>query len=79
MALSSRITRKRAQSSRAVAVQCVQCGKTVPRDKAIEKRKSTLPLNPRLREELKKQDARLPSHRSLVYYRISCAKHRRYV
>jgi ribosomal protein S26 len=47
------------------------------RDKAVEKRKSTLPLDFRLRDELKKRGARIPSYRSIVYYCISCAKHRK--
>ncbi|NIR86811.1 30S ribosomal protein S26e [Candidatus Bathyarchaeota archaeon] len=72
-------TRKKGQSGRAVVVQCVQCGKMVPRDKAVEKRKSTLPLDHRLRERLKKQGAYLGGGRSIVYYCVSCAKHRKYV
>ncbi len=77
--MSSKITRKKGQSGRAVGVQCVQCGKMVPRDKAVEKRKSVLPLDRRLRELLKKQGAYLSSGRSIVYYCVSCAKHRKYV
>ena len=40
--MSSKITRKKGQSGRAKVVQCIQCGKMVPRDKAMEKRKSAL-------------------------------------
>ncbi|MFQ6081699.1 MAG: 30S ribosomal protein S26e [Candidatus Bathyarchaeia archaeon] len=77
--MSSRITRKKGQSGRAAVVQCIQCGKMIPRDKAVEKRKSTLPLDRRLRQLLKKQGAYLSTGRSIVYYCVSCAKHRKYV
>ncbi|MDH5441230.1 MAG: 30S ribosomal protein S26e [Candidatus Bathyarchaeota archaeon] len=77
--MSSKITRKKGQSGRAGLVQCVQCGKMVPRDKAIERRKSTMPLDHRLRELLKKQGAYLTGGRKIIYYCVSCAKHRKYV
>jgi ribosomal protein S26 len=51
----------------------------IPRDKAVEKRKSTLPLDHRLRKLLKDKGAYVDGGRSVVYYCISCAKHRRYV
>lgn len=77
--MSSKITRKKGQSGKAVGVQCVQCGKMIPRDKALGKRKRTLPLDRRLLNLLKKQGARIAGHVSIVYYCISCAKHRRYI
>jgi ribosomal protein S26 len=77
--VNSRITRKKGQSGRAHVVQCIQCGKMIPRDEAVEKRKSTLPLDHRLRKLLKDKGAYVDGGRSVVYYCISCAKHRRYV
>jgi len=77
--LSSSITRKKGQSGRAVLIQCIQCRMIVPRDKAIEKRKSTLPLDHRLRVLLRKKGAYVVGGRKIVYYCVSCAKHRRYV
>ena len=77
--MTSKITRKKGQSGRAVIVQCIQCGKIIPRDKAVEKHKSTLPLDHRLRKLLKNQGAYISGRRSIVYYCISCAKHRKYV
>ena len=79
MNLSSKITRKKGHSGRAKVVQCIQCGKMVPRDKAVEKRKSALHLDRRLRMLLKKQGAYISGRRSIVYYCVSCAKHRKYV
>jgi ribosomal protein S26 len=49
-------------------VQCAQCGKMVLRDKAIEKRKSSLPLDHRLKMLLKKKDTYISAGRQLVYY-----------
>ncbi len=77
--MSSKITRKKGQSGRAAVVQCIACGKMIPRDKAVEKWKSTLRLDHRLKELLKKRGAYLSSGRSIVYYCISCAKHRKYI
>jgi small subunit ribosomal protein S26e len=75
----SNITRRKGQSGRASSVECSMCGALVPRDKAIEKRRNTLPLSRNLRRILKEKGARLHSTRRVVYYCISCAKHRRYV
>jgi len=75
----SSITRRKGQSGRTVAVQCVQCGKKIPKDKAVEKRKSTLTIDHRTRILLKKSGAQLSYAKIKVYYCISCAKHRRYV
>ena len=55
--MSSKITRKKGQSGRVKVVQCIQCGKMIPRDKAVEKRKLALHLDHRLRALLKKQGA----------------------
>jgi len=75
----SDITRRKGQSGRAGSVECAMCGALVPRDKAVEKTKNTLPLSRDLRRILKDKGARLHSSNTVVYYCISCAKHRRYV
>jgi small subunit ribosomal protein S26e len=77
--MSSNITRKKGQSGRKRSVECVQCGALVPRDKAIVKRRFGLPLNRRLIKILKEQGARIHGGKNIVYYCVSCAKHRKYV
>lgn len=77
--MSSGITRKKGQSGRAKVVQCIQCGKMLPRDKAVEKRKPSLHLDYKLRTLLKKHGAYISDIRSIVYYCVSCAKHRKYI
>ena len=77
--MSSGITRKKGQSGRMDSVICSQCGAKVPRDKAILKRRSTLPLNRQLYKMLKDQGARVHAGKTRVYYCVSCAKHRKYV
>jgi small subunit ribosomal protein S26e len=77
--LSSKITRKKGQSGKVKVVQCIQCGKMIPQGKAVEKRKSALPIGYRLSKLLKKRGAYLSGGRNIVYYCISCAKHRKYV
>jgi ribosomal protein S26 len=77
--MSSNITRKKGQSGRARSVECASCGALVPRDKAIAKRRFGLSLNRRLMKILKNQGARIHAGRTLVFYCISCAKHRKYV
>lgn len=75
----SSITRRKGKSGKTVVVQCTQCGKMIPKDKAVEKRKTTLPIDYRTRMLLKKSGARLSHAKIKVYYCISCAKHRKYV
>jgi small subunit ribosomal protein S26e len=77
--MSSGITRKKGQSGRAKVVQCIQCGQLLPRDKAIEKYKSSLRLDYKLRTLLKKCGAYISNSGTIVYYCVSCAKHRKYV
>jgi small subunit ribosomal protein S26e len=77
--MSSGITRKKGQSGRAKVIQCIQCGQLVPRDKAIRKRKSSIHLDYKLRTLLKKRGAHISNRTSIVYYCVSCAKHRKYV
>ncbi len=75
----SSITRRKGQSGRAMSVECASCGGLIPRDKAIEKLRNTLPLDRNLRRILREKGAKLHSTRRIVYYCISCAKHRKYV
>jgi ribosomal protein S26 len=77
--MSSHITRRKGQSGRAVVVECAICGAKVPRDKAVEKRRRTLPLDRNIRQMLKERGAKLHTSYRIVYYCISCAKHRKYV
>ena len=77
--MSSGITRRKGQSGRARSVECAACGAKVPRDKAIVKRRYSLPLNSQLIKLLKEQGARVHSGRTTIYYCVSCAKHRNYV
>jgi small subunit ribosomal protein S26e len=77
--MSSGITRKKGQSGRDKAFQCIQCGQLLPRDKAIEKRKSSLRLVFKLRKLLKSSGACISNRSCIVYYCVSCAKHRKYV
>ncbi len=77
--MSSGITRRKGQSGRAITVECVQCGKKIPRDKAIERRKSALPLDRSTRKLLKESGAWISKFKRHVYYCIRCAKHRGYV
>ncbi len=66
--MNSKITRKIGQSGRAWVVKCIQCGKMIPRDKALEKRKSTLPLDQRLRSLLRKKGARAQVLSTTAYH-----------
>ena len=77
--MSSGITRRKGQSGRATAVECAICGALVPRDKAVEKRRKTLPLDRNLLQLLMEKGAKIHSARRVVYYCISCAKHRKFV
>jgi small subunit ribosomal protein S26e len=77
--MQSKITRRKGQTGKVGVVQCIQCGALVPRDKAIQKRRSGLPLSRRLRSLLLKQGAHLSIRTRQVHYCVSCAKHRKYV
>ena len=77
--ISSGITRRKGQSGKAVTIECALCGAKIPRDKAVEKRRRSLHLDRNLRQLLREQGARLHYGSRIVYYCISCAKHRKYV
>ncbi|MGD2200931.1 MAG: 30S ribosomal protein S26e [Candidatus Bathyarchaeota archaeon] len=75
----SKITRRKGKSGRAVSVECSMCGAKVPRDKAIEKQRRSLPLDRNTRRLLREKGAKLHTSQNIVYYCVSCAKHRKYV
>ncbi len=58
-------------------VQCDQCGKSVPRDKAKKiYKKGNSWIDPRLAYELRKKGAYISGSQTLKYYCIACAIHR---
>jgi len=75
----SNITRRKGQSGRSVSVECASCGALMFRDKAVEKKRDSLPFEMNLRRILREKGAKLHSTRRIVYYCISSAKHRKYV
>jgi small subunit ribosomal protein S26e len=60
-------------------VQCSQCGGLVPRDKAKKVTASYSFVDPQLGKELRAQGAIISTARTMKYYCISCAIHRRVV
>jgi len=68
--------RKKGSKGRGKMVQCMGCGKLVPRDKAARQTKTVRWIDSRLAEELMKQGAYLPQSRSCNYYCVRCAVHR---
>ncbi len=56
-------------------VYCSNCGKRIPRDKAIKVERRMTPVDPQLAKELKKQGAVILSTPVLKYYCVSCAVH----
>jgi len=70
------ITRRKGNKGRETTVQCRYCGRVVPRDKAIEKKRSSLFFDKPTFKILRKQGARIHSIKKTVYACIRCAKHR---
>ena len=60
-------------------VQCSMCGGLVPRDKAKKVTSSCSFVDPQLSRELRAQGAFIATSRTMKYYCISCAIHRRVV
>lgn len=60
---------------RATSVQCSNCGRTIPADKAKKKTKYVSVVDPRMAKELRDAGAILPRRRITQYYCISCAVH----
>lgn len=57
-------------------VQCSQCGKLVPRDKAKKASKYVTLVEPTIAKELRQKGTYIPRERVMKYYCISCAVHR---
>ena len=60
-------------------VQCTQCGRSVPRDKAKKVTKNVSFVDYQMVKELRAQGAFIPRTQVIKYYCISCAVHRRVV
>ena len=54
-------------------VQCDNCGKVIPADKAIAVTKMYCPVDPQLARELEKKGAIIMRYPMTKYYCISCA------
>jgi len=65
--MSSGITRRKGKSGRAKVVECAICGAKVPRDKAVEKQRRSLPLDRMLRQLLKEKRAKLYAGSRITY------------
>jgi small subunit ribosomal protein S26e len=57
-------------------VQCSNCGKLVPRDKAKKRTTRASFVDPQLARELRRQGTYLPVRETTKWYCISCAVHR---
>ena len=63
------------RKGREEVVYCSNCGKRIPRDKAIRVERKLSLVDPQLASELRKQGAILMSRPVLKYYCVSCAVH----
>ena len=71
--------RSKGKSGNPGFVQCTQCGKKVPRDKAKKVTKNVSFVDYQMVKELRSQGAYIPRQRVIKYYCVSCAVHRRVV
>lgn len=60
-------------------VQCTQCGRMVPKDKAKKVTKNISFVDYQIGKELRAQGAIIPRQQTIKYYCVSCAVHRRVV
>jgi len=60
-------------------VQCTQCGKHVPRDKAKKVTKNVSFVDYQMVKELRAQGTYIPRQQVIAYYCVSCAVHRHVV
>ncbi|WXG45414.1 MAG: 30S ribosomal protein S26e [Candidatus Atabeyarchaeum deiterrae] len=67
--------RSKGGSGRKGLVQCSNCGKQVPRDKAKRVSKWVTLVDPQMARELRQQGAILPHEKVMKFYCISCAVH----
>ncbi len=65
--------RSKGSKGRGEIIYCDQCGRAVPRDKAIKVTRYYYPVDPQLAMELEKQGARIMKIPVTKYYCVSCA------
>lgn len=68
--------RSKGATGRGATVQCSQCGKVVPRDKAKKRTSRASFVDPQMARELRRSGTYLPSRTVTKWYCISCAVHR---
>jgi len=65
--------RSKGSKGRGEIIYCDQCGRAIPRDKAIKVTRYYYPVDPQLAIELEKQGARIMKVPVTKYYCVSCA------
>ncbi|MFW9983797.1 MAG: 30S ribosomal protein S26e [Candidatus Odinarchaeota archaeon] len=68
--------RSKGSTGRGATVQCSQCGKVVPRDKAKKRTSRASFVDPQMARELRRSGTFLPSRSVTKWFCISCAVHR---
>lgn len=68
--------RRKGATGRGALVQCSQCGKMVPRDKAKKRTTQASFVDPQMARELRRSGTYLPRRKVTKWYCISCAVHR---
>ncbi|MFX1476062.1 MAG: 30S ribosomal protein S26e [Promethearchaeota archaeon] len=68
--------RSKGSQGRGSTVQCTQCGKIVPRDKAKRRTTRASFVDPQMARELRRAGTVLPRRQVSKWYCISCAVHR---
>ncbi|MFP3227534.1 MAG: 30S ribosomal protein S26e [Caldisphaera sp.] len=67
--------RRKGDKGKSRLIQCDNCGRLVPEDKAICVTRDYMPVDPQLAEELTKKGAIIPKYPVTKCYCISCAIH----
>ncbi len=67
--------RNKGEKGKSRTVQCAQCGKSVPIDKAVKRTRWISFVDRSLAKELREQGAIIPRNKITVYYCVSCAVH----
>jgi len=67
--------RRKGDKGKARVIQCDNCGRLVPEDKAICVTRTYSPVDPQLAAELEKKGAIIPRYPVTKCYCISCAIH----
>ncbi|MFX1563686.1 MAG: 30S ribosomal protein S26e [Promethearchaeota archaeon] len=68
--------RRKGSTGRESKIQCSQCGKMVPRDKAKKRTSQASFVDPQMARELRHSGTYLPRRSVTKWYCISCAVHR---